>query len=219
MRSPARARDQLAGAAAAGALFVVLARAVVRDEPTAFDRAVHDAAERAYSRWLEVALSPIEVLGLPGFYIPLALLIARRLRRRRAFRAGRTVIAASVAGWAALRTSRVFYARVRPPRPAHRAPKSERSFPSGHTTGLTSLAIAAALVLQHEGVLTRLEALALGVGVPLATGFDRAYVREHWATDALGGWLLGGAVALGTVGAAGAAHSRSPRLARRRPRT
>ncbi|HKO14778.1 MAG TPA: hypothetical protein VJU87_01010, partial [Gemmatimonadaceae bacterium] len=82
MRGPAIARRQLAGAAAAGALFVALAEAVVRDEPAAIDRALHDIAARGYSRLLERVLSPIEVMGLPGFYIPAAALAALRLGRR-----------------------------------------------------------------------------------------------------------------------------------------
>jgi membrane-associated phospholipid phosphatase len=34
----------------------------------------------------------------------------------------------------------------------------------------------------------------------MATGLNRAYVREHWVTDILGGWLLGGSVALAILG-------------------
>jgi undecaprenyl-diphosphatase len=49
-------------------------------------------------------------------------------------------------------------------------------------------------------------ALGIALGVPLLTGFNRVYVREHWATDVLGGWLLGGAVGLAcaVLGARGA---------------
>src|SRR5207237_6449267 len=68
--------------------------------------------------------------------------------------------------------------------------------PSGHTTGLTALAIVAADVLENEHMLTTRQARALRIGLPLAIGMNRVYVREHWLTDVLGGWALGVAVAL-----------------------
>ena len=186
---------EVAGAAAASAGFLALARIAATDEPTPLDRALHRLAVRAYHRGLELLQLPIEVGGLPAVYIPATLLAARRLRRCHVAGVGSIVVAAC-AGWIALRATRFAYARTRPPRPPHRAPKSESSFPSGHTTGLTSVAVAAAIVLARQGLLSPRSALALGVGIPLVTGLNRVYVREHWLTDVLGGWLLGGAVGL-----------------------
>ena len=41
-------------------------------------------------------------------------------------------------------------------------------------------------------------ALALGVALPGLMGASRVLADDHWATDVIGGWLLGGAIA-GTV--------------------
>jgi membrane-associated phospholipid phosphatase len=185
----------LAGATAAAALFVALAGVAAMDEPTALDRAVHDLAERNYRRAIEIMLSPIEIIGLPGLYIPIAVLLARRLQQHRR-RGGPAIVASAATGWLALRATRLVYQRTRPPRPRHRGPKRESSFPSGHTTGITALSVGSAIVLGSSRMLSTRAALGVALGVPLLTGFNRVYVREHWATDVFGGWLLGGAVGL-----------------------
>jgi undecaprenyl-diphosphatase len=185
----------LAGAAAASALFITVGRVAAVKEPSAIDRAIHELAARGYHRTVEIALSPVEIAGLPGLYIPIALLVARRLRRR-GLAGGRGVVTSATAGWLALRVARLMYQRTRPPRPAHRGPKSEGSFPSGHTTGITALAVGSALVLARKGVISPRRARLLALGAPILTGFNRVYVREHWMTDVVGGWLLGGAVGL-----------------------
>ena len=200
-------RPLLAGATAATAVFVALAGVAALDEPTALDRAVHDLAERGYSRAIEIVLSPIEIVGLPGLYIPIAVLIARRLRQHRR-RGGPAIVASAATGWLALRVTRLVYQRTRPPRPPHRRPKSESSFPSGHTTGITALSVGSAIVLARSRALSARAALGIGLGAPLLTGFNRVYVREHWVTDVFGGWLLGGAVGLACAALRGAGAER-----------
>ena len=186
---------------ASAAALVVFSLIAAIDEPTELDRALYQWAARHYDRRLELAQRPLELLGLPGVYIPIALLVARRLRSTHR-RAGATITNAAVAGWLALRLSRLVLHRPRPPRPRHRGPKSESTFPSGHTTGVTALALAAALVLHDEQILTSTQAAVLALGWPLATAANRVYVREHWFTDVLGGFALG----VGTASAVRALH-------------
>ena len=188
------------------------------DEPTALDRAIYYWAARRHDRRLELAQWPIEILGLPGAYIPIALLIARWLRRRQRG-GGATITQAACAGWLAVRLSRLIIHRPRPPRPLHRRPKSESTFPSGHTTGVTTLALVAAQILYDEQMLTAGQAAALGLGWPLVTAANRVYVREHWLTDVLGGLALGmsaGAAILASSGNMETANS--PPRTRRTPR-
>jgi membrane-associated phospholipid phosphatase len=175
------------------------------DEPTVLDRALYDWAARHYDRRLELMQWPIEVLGLPGAYIPIALLLARHWRRG-ARRGGAAITKAAFAGWLAVRFSRLIIHRPRPPRPPHRRPKFESTFPSGHTTGVTALAVAAARILRDEQILTKTEAAALGIGWPLVTAANRVYVREHWLTDTLGGLALGLSAGMAIL----ALHSPSP---------
>jgi undecaprenyl-diphosphatase len=180
------------------ALAAFLAVAAI-DEPTALDWTFYDLAKGHYDHWLELAQRPVEVLGLPGAYIPAAYLLARWMRQR-GKRGGAEIIAAAWSGWLAVRTLRLVVHRPRPPRPRGRGPKRESTFPSGHTVGLTTLALVVADVLAREGLLDRRAARVLGLGMPLIVGANRVYVREHWLTDVLGGWTLGAAVA-GTVSA------------------
>jgi membrane-associated phospholipid phosphatase len=169
------------------------------DEPSELDLAIYAVAERLHDRRLELLQRPLEIIGLPGVYIPVALLGARSLRRR-GRRGGPAIVNAAWGGWLVLRLTRLLIHRPRPPRPRGRGPKRESTFPSGHTTGLTALALVAAKVLADEKMLTPPRAWALGFGVPLAIGLNRVYVREHWLTDVLGGWALGATVALTIIG-------------------
>lgn len=160
------------------------------EEPTPLDLAAYEWARRHYHRGLELAQRPIEIVGLPGIYIPLALLLARHLNRKRRHGGG-SIANAAIGGWLVLRMSRLCIHRPRPPRPAGRGPKSESTFPSGHTTGVTALSIVLAKVLRDERILTPREAAVVAYGWPLATAVNRVYVREHWVTDVIAGWLLG----------------------------
>ena len=168
------------------------------DEPTPLDRAAYARARRLHNRRFELAQRPLEIFGLPGVHIPVAFLAARAMRRR-GHRGGATIAGAALSGWLAVRLTRVLMYRPRPPRPLGRGPKSESTFPSGHTTELTSLAIVAAYILEREQILTHRQARALRIGLPVLIGFNRVYVREHWLTDVLGGWALGTAAGLACV--------------------
>jgi undecaprenyl-diphosphatase len=168
------------------------------DEPTSLDRAVYARARRLHNRRFELAQRPLEIFGLPGAHIPIAFVAARALRRR-GHRGGPTIAGAALAGWLAVRAMRVLIHRQRPPRPRGRGPKRESTFPSGHTTELTALAVAVAHTLEREQILTGRQARALVLGLPILIGLNRVYVREHWLTDVLGGWALGAAVGLACV--------------------
>ncbi|HEY0970057.1 MAG TPA: phosphatase PAP2 family protein [Gemmatimonadales bacterium] len=87
--------------------------------------------------------------------------------------------------------------RVERPRPltARLTGKHTPSFPSGHAARGAAMAGILAYVAAREGVLAPRASLSLGTAVALAGGGGRLYVDRHWATDALGGWGLGAAVA------------------------
>jgi undecaprenyl-diphosphatase len=144
----------------------------------------------------DALLLPLDLVGYPGAYVPLAL-VAAVLLARRGERVGWVLPGAAVGGWVAHRAAKLVYHRPRPRgRPGRRRKKSS-SFPSGHTVGATALYGGGALVLRRAGVLDGKPAVAIGVGIPLLMGISRVALHWHWTTDVIGGWLLGGAVALG----------------------
>lgn len=198
-RKPRIVRNKpLAASVAALATFGVIASF---DEPTPLDWAVHAWAGRVYRRPVEWAQAPLELFGLPGAYIPLTLLASRPLRRRgpQGRRAAATILGAAVAGWLTVRLMRVLIFRPRPPDPPRRRNDTESTFPSGHTTGVTTLVTVAAAVLRNEGILNSAQSMMVRLGVPLIFGCNRLYVREHWLTDVLGGLALGSAVGEGVL--------------------
>ncbi len=164
-------------------------------------------------------MAPLYPAGLPGGHISLATAIAYWLHRHR--RSGGTRILASAwAGWLVHRAVKLGYRRMRPPRPGERARFD--SFPSGHTTGATAFALTTAAVLCRERVLSSEQALAGAALASLTMGAYRVIADDHWATDVIGGWLLGGAVAAccaPRVRSTAASRRASRRRSRREART
>jgi len=71
------------------------------------------------------------------------------------------------------------------------------SFPSGHATGATAVCVAFAYVSvrqrAHPWIIVPICALII-----LLVGISRVYLDVHWASDVLGGWLVGAAFGAGT---------------------
>jgi undecaprenyl-diphosphatase len=68
------------------------------------------------------------------------------------------------------------------------------SFPSGHTSGSTAVMIVLGYVLRREKIAPRL-GLIMATLVPFLVGLSRIVLDMHWASDVLGGWLIGAAYA------------------------
>jgi undecaprenyl-diphosphatase len=69
------------------------------------------------------------------------------------------------------------------------------AYPSGHTTDATVVYVLAALLLTTaDQRVRRAVALAVATVLALLVGLSRVYLGYHWASDVLGGWLLGTAI-------------------------
>src|SRR5436305_11537443 len=131
------------GAAAGSAL---LGHLLDFNRPPKLDRRIRRAAQAPTLGVARKVLAPLFPLGLPGGYITIGYGTAHWLRRR-GRSGGPAVVTAAWLGWLVHRAVKLGYRRERPPRPGVR--RRTDSYPSGHTTGATELA------LKLEDVLSR----------------------------------------------------------------
>jgi undecaprenyl-diphosphatase len=165
---------------------------LVIGEPPALDARLRRAAQTPTGRAAARVMSPLFPVGLPGGYLAIAYATAHWLHRNNRS-GGSSIVASAWLGWLLHRAFKVALVRRRPPHPRVRARFD--SFPSGHTTGATALALTTAIVLRREHLISRRRAALIGVGAPLLMGVYRVVADDHWATDVVGGWALGSAVA------------------------
>lgn len=208
---------KLAAALAALSLMLYLARSINRRRPPHLDRLIRRYAQSPALDVVADLVAPLYPMGLPPVLIPAATLLVIWLRRRNA-RGWRQIESAAMLGWMAHRAVKLFYHRERPRalwRSRRRGKrKGNDAYPSGHTTGVTMVAMTVAQMLRRNKLLPKKAALAIGIGLPIAMGINRVLSDEHWASDVLGGWLTGGggALALDALFSEGASVS-----SRRRP--
>jgi membrane-associated phospholipid phosphatase len=150
---------------------------------------------------------PLYPLGMPGGYLAIAYATAHWLKRRHR-RGGPQVVTSAWLGWILHRAAKMAIARRRPGARGKRG--HYESFPSGHTTGATALALTMAYVLYRERLISRATAVAIATLAPTVMGVYRVLDDEHWATDIFGGWVLGAAIATASV----ATLTASPRRVR-----
>lgn len=186
----------LAGAAATIATLVLAA--ATTSSPV---QAVDDAIERFVASRRAV-LTPLARIGtLPGercIHPAIgALSAAVILLARRGSGIARVALplaAASLGAIIAHHAVKLVYRRPRPASALQRG-KTEAAFPSGHTADATAVVLTSAWLLVREGLLPVNLALPAAIALALVTGISRVALGWHWATDVLGGWLTGIAVA------------------------
>jgi len=180
-----------AGAFGATALIAGLLR---DGDPPAIDRRARRLVRSRPGRALDKMLWPLFPIGLPGGYITIAYATAHSLHRR-GQRGGPAIVASAWLGWMVHRAAKLVYVRERPRRP--RVKRRWDSYPSGHTTGATALSLTTAYILHRRGLVSRRRAAAIAAIPPIVMGAYRVISEEHWATDVIGAWFLGGAIAFG----------------------
>ncbi|HLL46218.1 MAG TPA: phosphatase PAP2 family protein [Longimicrobiaceae bacterium] len=203
----ALALGAVACAAAAG--FAALAAAVVRRDTAGVDEAVRDLTApppRHPARRAAAALAPV---GKWWSYVPAALgpsifLLtasgASGSRARRSRRAGAGAILAAAATATALNPAFDRWL-PQPPAPPGHASRRKPVFPSGHAFGPSAVSLASAYVLAREGLARPAVAFPVALMVPLVSAGGRMIEEKHWASDVLGGYLGGTAVAAACVSA------------------
>ncbi|MER5267873.1 phosphatase PAP2 family protein [Actinosynnema sp. NPDC002837] len=181
-------------AAAAGVAFAVVVVSVWAEWAPV--REVDQAISDGLTRWvggsggLVAAMSGMTRLGdtatLTGVT---ALAVAWLLLRRRPWVAAHVVVTALGGGLLGV-VVKELVERLRPLVDVEVATAAGWSFPSGHTLGAT--VTYGVLLLVFASVRRARRVLApLVVGVVVVVGFTRVALGVHYATDVLGGWLLG----------------------------
>ena len=129
--------------------------------------------------------------------IAAALVLGLRHRGREA-----AMLASAVAGGAlALPILKALFDRPRPDLLWHLVVQGDWSFPSGHAMGSMILYPLLGYIAGTTRGPARAGLLAaLGVILSLLIGMSRVVLGVHWASDVVGGWLIGGAVLLAALG-------------------
>lgn len=135
----------------------------------------------------------------------LATVVALWAASRRHWRHAAFVLAAAATSGALVVAIKTTVGRVRPPQSVQLVTETSASFPSGHTLGSTAviLAVTGVLLTGIRSTAARTAMATAGLTAVVLIGLSRLYLGAHWATDVLGGWMLGAAAvcALVTVAA------------------
>jgi undecaprenyl-diphosphatase len=170
---------------------------VVERETLALDHGVRDWVLAHRTPAGTAFFSAITWLGSMAVLIPATLTVLWLLHRRGArwrplLLALGTVVFAIVVSLLKTR-----YQIVRPP--AGLSNGLGFSFPSGHASSSAAAWLVLTYVLMREGLVRRV-ALVFAALLALLVGSSRVYLDLHWASDVLGGWIVG--VAAGLVACA-----------------
>jgi undecaprenyl-diphosphatase len=188
--------------------FVLLATVAWRSAaPDRVDAGVARAVHASPGSVLRAVADAVTVIGEPVVVATLAFVVAAYAWRR--FRDPlRTALCPVAVGgtWAIGHLVKVAVARPRP-LTAAAAHELDFSYPSGHATAATALAVAAGLLVYTTGMTRRRQAVVGVLAVyAVMVSASRLVLGVHYLTDVVGGALLGAAGAV----SAGSACSRRP---------
>lgn len=170
-------------------MFAKVAEDVTERESASFDDAIRAWALAHESPLLSGLCRAGTLLGTARVLVPLTLLAVAWLWRRTGARLAATVLLSPVLAAGGVLGLKALFARDRPPG-AVALHALGYSFPSGHTTAATAVALTLGYVLAREGA-PKLAAAGVAVTAALVVGWTRVCLDVHWATDVIGGWSAG----------------------------
>jgi membrane-associated phospholipid phosphatase len=198
--------------AAAGVAFAAMAAASATRKTVRTDNRLHAKMRRTVKgsarEKARTAASPVDKAGKWWAYTPVALVSAavvltassstRRGRRGRRIGALTLLVVPAVARAASKSLDRWL------PQPRvgrRRRPTGHPVFPSGHALGVAAVAFTTAYVVVREGLARPRIVVPAAALAPVVVGLGRLVREKHLASDTLGGWLAGTAIAALHAGA------------------
>jgi undecaprenyl-diphosphatase len=173
--------------------FVRFASEVTERETTTFDGAVRNWVMAHRPEVLRTAFGAITQIGSWVGLCTAAAIVAGILLRRGAHKRPLIVAAAPFAFSLVIYLLKGWYRVERPPTGLISA--LTFSFPSGHTSGSTAVFCVIGYVLAREGVVRPSFGWLIACVIPFAVGLSRVFLDAHWASDVVGGWMIGAAYA------------------------
>lgn len=174
------------------AAFFALGLAVALDPPGRFDHWTYDALMRHGSARLSRVMQVVTDLGSDKVAVPLMIAVVGWLAWRRAGRLAITVAAIWGAAKLSSGIAKAIFDRERPLPGRLLGGADGYSFPSGHTvTAVITYGLIAILLARHRRGLWRWLPIGLAIVTALAVAVSRVYLGVHYATDVIGGLLLG----------------------------
>ncbi len=137
--------------------------------------------------WIALA-SFLQIAGSAWVTVPLRLIVAGVLWAKKLRARFGLWIAAAVSTEALALLLKASYGKARPADGL--SPVINTAFPSGHTAAAASLAFSALLVLFLPGPARR-RFLPLALLWAVGMAWSRTYLRDHWLSDTVAGFLLG----------------------------
>ena len=178
-----------------GAAFVALGVFVRAHPLLPWDLEITRAVQSVTFPWFHVLLQPFDVLGFPPVVGLVYGAIAVVIYGRGSHWAGGSCAFAGIGGAALNFVTKALVDRPRPPAELVRVDQviPGSAFPAGHALNFTAFAGFLAYLAWHRSAPRWQRALLVGVlAVMIALmGLARIDSGEHWASDVLGGYLLG----------------------------
>lgn len=164
------------------------------------DGRVRGWCARHRTRKGEILAAAVAVVGKPRTVLLTGAALAYWLWHARESLYGLVPLVAAIIAGVGQTVLKRHFQRTRPPRAATEG-TTEPSFPSGHAAGTLAVYGTAPYLLERLALAAWWTTAPLALVVCLAVGLAQLYRERHWLSDLVGGYLLGGAICLLSIGA------------------